>query len=576
MGRVPDRARRAGGCVRRCPRCCRPAPATRSASSCCGRSTSRPVCCPGAGRRRWWAPARGGGRLARVGRAAIVARRPAAVRGHAPGPPHRDRPAPPAGDGAAAAAAVGPAAGAGHRSAAGVHAGAAGRAPLPRRPRRAAARAGRRRRALPAGDVVRHDPAVHRAGLALFVAGLDAASPSPRRSTTPAGAMRRPSTPARSTSGTCPSACSASSSSLPWPSGSPGCPAGRDPRRRGRRRAPPARPRWPRGALVSVLSGRAQHDAVVAGPAGGAGHAPGVPHRVAARARDRRGAPDAVRPRPDPGRPLRSGGRGPARSWPLVAFVLVCGWVRLRDEIGEWFRPRWSRPMPKPDLTAARAGGRRGDQGLRRPGRPGPARPAGAAGQPVALVGHNGSGKSTFLRLAAGLLDLTDGEIPIVGRAGRLVAGPGRGQLPARRARALRRPLRCASTSPTSPRCTASTVEAADLDELLERVGLAHRADDLPARFSRGLRQKASIVLGLVRPFEVLLDRRALRRPRRAGQDRPARDPRRAPRRRGGRRGRRPTTPAGRAGRSLRGPARRRVIHDGPATAAEVLHLVGA
>ena len=49
------------------------------------------------------------------------------------------------------------------------------------------------------------------------------------------------------------------------------------------------------------------------------------------------------------------------------------------------------------------------------------------------------------------------------------------------------------------------TAEAADFDELLERVGLAHRADDLPARFSRGLRQKASIALGLVRPFEILL-----------------------------------------------------------------------
>src|SRR3546814_13171660 len=37
------------------------------------------------------------------------------------------------------------------------------------------------------------------------------------------------------------------------------------------------------------------------------------------------------------------------------------------------------------------------------------------AGQMVALVGHNGSGKSTFLRLAAGLLDLSEGTITVAG-----------------------------------------------------------------------------------------------------------------------------------------------------------------
>jgi ABC-2 type transport system ATP-binding protein len=44
-----------------------------------------------------------------------------------------------------------------------------------------------------------------------------------------------------------------------------------------------------------------------------------------------------------------------------------------------------------------------------------------------------------------------------------------------------------------------------EFDDLLERIGLIHRADDLPARFSRGLRQKTSIAIGLVRPFQVLL-----------------------------------------------------------------------
>jgi ABC-type multidrug transport system ATPase subunit len=40
---------------------------------------------------------------------------------------------------------------------------------------------------------------------------------------------------------------------------------------------------------------------------------------------------------------------------------------------------------------------------------------------------------------------------------------------------------------------------------LLAEMHLSARADDLPSRFSRGLRQKTAIVLGLIRPFSVLL-----------------------------------------------------------------------
>jgi ABC-2 type transport system ATP-binding protein len=126
------------------------------------------------------------------------------------------------------------------------------------------------------------------------------------------------------------------------------------------------------------------------------------------------------------------------------------------------------------------------------------------AGQAVALVGHNGSGKSTFLRLAAGLLDLTEGSITVVGEpAGSSMARAAVSFLPDEPV--LYDDLSVREHLAYIAALHGVTAEAADFDELLDRVGLAHRADDLPARFSRGLRQKASIALGLVRPFEILL-----------------------------------------------------------------------
>jgi ABC-type multidrug transport system ATPase subunit len=126
------------------------------------------------------------------------------------------------------------------------------------------------------------------------------------------------------------------------------------------------------------------------------------------------------------------------------------------------------------------------------------------SGQLVALIGHNGSGKSTFLRLAAGLLDLTKGSIDVAGSP----AGTSE-------ARAL------VSFLPDEPvlyddlsvreHCAyvaalhGVSLSETDMDGLIARVGLSHRADDLPSQFSRGLRQRTSIALGLVRPFQLLL-----------------------------------------------------------------------
>jgi ABC-type multidrug transport system ATPase subunit len=127
-----------------------------------------------------------------------------------------------------------------------------------------------------------------------------------------------------------------------------------------------------------------------------------------------------------------------------------------------------------------------------------------AAGEMVALVGHNGSGKSTFLRLVAGILEPTDGTVTI--------AGAPAGSLDARAATSyladepvLYEDLSVREHLAYVSRLHGLDASDADADEVLERIGLLHRADDLPARFSRGLRQKTSIALGVFRPFRLLL-----------------------------------------------------------------------
>ncbi len=126
------------------------------------------------------------------------------------------------------------------------------------------------------------------------------------------------------------------------------------------------------------------------------------------------------------------------------------------------------------------------------------------AGEMLALIGHNGSGKSTFLRMAAGLLEITDGTITVAGvPAGTSEARAALSFLPDD-------PVLYDDLSVREHMAYVAALHGVDvsedeIDEIIDRVGLLHRADDLPARFSRGLRQRTSIALGIVRPMEVLL-----------------------------------------------------------------------
>jgi ABC-type multidrug transport system ATPase subunit len=125
-------------------------------------------------------------------------------------------------------------------------------------------------------------------------------------------------------------------------------------------------------------------------------------------------------------------------------------------------------------------------------------------GERVVLVGHNGSGKSTLLRMVAGVLEPTDGDVRIAGDpAGSLEARARTSYLPDEPV--LYEDLSVREHVEYLGRLHGTDGFDAAAEETAERLGILHRIDDLPARFSRGLRQKTALLLGLTRPFELIL-----------------------------------------------------------------------
>jgi ABC-type multidrug transport system ATPase subunit len=127
-----------------------------------------------------------------------------------------------------------------------------------------------------------------------------------------------------------------------------------------------------------------------------------------------------------------------------------------------------------------------------------------APGELVALVGHNGSGKTTFLRMVAGLIEPSGGSVAVHGEP--------------RASTSARSELAYLSDQPTFyddlslrehleyvARMHGVTDWTSRAEHLAAAVGLGERMDQLPTTFSRGLRQKAAITLAFVRPFSLLL-----------------------------------------------------------------------
>lgn len=125
-------------------------------------------------------------------------------------------------------------------------------------------------------------------------------------------------------------------------------------------------------------------------------------------------------------------------------------------------------------------------------------------GELVMLVGPNGAGKSTFLGMAAGVLKPTEGYAYVLGSpVGSTPARTATSYLPD--APVLYDDLDVNEHVEYIARLHGTHDWESYAEDLLDMFNLTDRAEDLPSRFSRGLRQKTSLVLGLVRPFSLLL-----------------------------------------------------------------------
>ena len=127
-----------------------------------------------------------------------------------------------------------------------------------------------------------------------------------------------------------------------------------------------------------------------------------------------------------------------------------------------------------------------------------------AAGEVVALIGPNGCGKSTFLRVAAGLLAPNTGSVSLDGDA--IVAPDPRIGLVFQEPRLL--PWRSVADNVAWPLELAGRPRgeiAGRVAEQLDLVGLADAASLRPVQLSGGMRQRAAIARSLALAPQVLL-----------------------------------------------------------------------
>lgn len=131
-----------------------------------------------------------------------------------------------------------------------------------------------------------------------------------------------------------------------------------------------------------------------------------------------------------------------------------------------------------------------------------------ANGEVVALLGHNGAGKTTAVRLLAGLLAPDEGTVRVQGRDPVADGDQVRqqlGVLPARPVVDDRLTGRQNLAFVTAVFGLDGTRAEARSAELLERFGLSSRADERVGTYSTGMRQRLSLARVLLTEPEVLL-----------------------------------------------------------------------
>jgi putative ABC transport system ATP-binding protein len=136
-----------------------------------------------------------------------------------------------------------------------------------------------------------------------------------------------------------------------------------------------------------------------------------------------------------------------------------------------------------------------------------------AAGATAAIVGSSGSGKTTLLQLLGGLDRPSEGEIMFEGRD---IARMGDRELGALRLRTFGFVFQQFNLIPTltaaqnveialAPTGVATEARRQTVSRLLDSVGLAARADHVPAKLSGGEQQRVAIARALANEPHVLL-----------------------------------------------------------------------